>query len=128
MAASIAVMLPARTIAVEAMVHTRSIPTVVFLPAGILIGRMVATFRIGTTTLGGLFTESERRYIDRAADQARSEHDEYVVEARKRVRSKARRIWSGAEPATVEHSYCVRKQVEPEGLRTRYGCLLVPML
>ena len=73
------------------------------------------------------FTESDRRYLDRAAERARSEYDGYVVETRKRVRSKARRIWSGAETATAAHPYCVRKQVEPEGLRTRYGCVLVPV-
>src|SRR4249920_1263771 len=54
MASSIAVMLPAGTIAVEAMVHTRFSPTVVFPRVGTLIGRMVAAFRIGTTTLAGL--------------------------------------------------------------------------
>ena len=76
---------------------------------------------------GRPLSEPDRRHLDSVAERARREGAEYKAEARKRAREKASRIWRASKPASPRHPYSMRKKVRPEGLRTAYQSLLVPV-
>ena len=58
-------------------------------------------------------TPQEQREIDRAMEQARSEHEKAVAKARGEARSKANRMWQDAEPAPTWHDIFAKNKLAP---------------
>src|SRR5262252_3447639 len=72
-------------------------------------------------------SDSERREIERRHKEAKAQRDAATAADARRAADKAQRIWASAPPAPKSHPYLARKQVEPHGLRIKYGCLIAPI-
>jgi phage/plasmid primase-like uncharacterized protein len=69
---------------------------------------------------------AEDSEADKKVEEARKRRDAKVAADHARAASKAERLWNAAEPATAQHPYLARKQIQPHGVRVLYGCIVVP--
>jgi phage/plasmid primase-like uncharacterized protein len=71
-------------------------------------------------------TAAEDVQADKKVEEARKQREAQVAADHLRAAAKAGRLWEAAVPATAEHPYLKRKQVQPCGIRSLYnGAVLV---
>ncbi len=73
-----------------------------------------------------LSSTERREYVQRMAEQrhkqVEEQHQRHTAAA-----EKARRLWQGAQPASPDHPYLIKKQVQPHGIKQMNSSLVVPM-
>jgi putative DNA primase/helicase len=73
------------------------------------------------------FSTVEREAFKRHVADAQTQLDAERKARQAEAAAKAVAIWNAAQPATGDHAYLVRKNIQPHGTRLHNGALLIPM-
>lgn len=66
--------------------------------------------------------ESAQKIVEQRRKQAEEQRQRHTAAA-----NRARRLWQGAQPASPDHPYLIKKQVQPHGIRQMKDSLIVPV-
>ena len=77
--------------------------------------------------IGRALTDAEASEHRERVEAMRRLRDEEAAQRQLEAAARAASIWQEATPATAEHEYLARKGVEPHGLHTHEGRLVVPL-
>ena len=73
-------------------------------------------------------SSADREKLRRSAEAAKRARDADLERRRADAAKRAKEIWDASTPATAEHPYLKAKNIEPHGVRTYKGALVLPVV